>query len=107
MGRGKPANHPVTGSRGDGDRRDACGRPLSAGFNGMDSVKRRSQTVATIYLRNELAKSDASTVTTFFCTFDVAMSWFNLVSHAAPSIGNSTVSFKSDEYTIAFASSTE
>ena len=24
MGRGKPANHPVTGSRGDGDRRDAC-----------------------------------------------------------------------------------
>ena len=59
------------------------------------------------YLRKELAKSVASTFMTFFCTFESAMSWFSFFSQPALSIGSSTVSFNSEEYTITFASSTE
>src|SRR5271166_2716720 len=59
------------------------------------------------YFLNELAKSSVATFTTFFSTFDSAINLFSFFSHAAPSIGNSTVCPNNDEYPIAFGRTDE
>src|SRR5205823_2084684 len=56
-----------------------------------------SQIFHNFYLLNELVKSVASTLITFFCTVEPAISSFNFFSQPALSIGSSTVSFNNEE----------